>query len=289
MIFVDRDNVAAPKVLTDNEGAGLRETARAIKFYAVKENFDKGKSFKFTVYRNKSVKKALKKLFKAKCAYCESKMKAVMTADVEHFRPKGGFGPDNALIKPGYYWLAADWNNLLPSCISCNRKNTFEIVGNGEKTVGKVNQFPLSSELFRLRRPSDDFSLEEAERLLLNPCLDRPENHLRFSDDGLVRAKLIDNQTSVKGLKSIEVYALLRKDLVEEREQRAIEIKSQMASVMRWVKMQDRLGASDADVKESLDFEVAQLTSFLHPNRDYLALARELITPFMKDNFGVDI
>lgn len=47
--------------------------------------------------------------------------------DVEHFRPKSEIDevdpatfrpvPGRAPTAPGYYWLAAAWSNLLPSCI----------------------------------------------------------------------------------------------------------------------------------------------------------------------------
>ncbi|MEF9674035.1 hypothetical protein QNM99_25505 [Pseudomonas sp. PCH446] len=40
--------------------------------------------------------------------------------DVEHYRPKGAVSEDAS--HPGYWWVAMDWDNLLPSCIDCNRK-----------------------------------------------------------------------------------------------------------------------------------------------------------------------
>lgn len=64
--------------------------------------------------------------------------------DVEHYRPKGGYlDPDGTLCQPGYYWLAADWNNLFPSCIDCNREREQIMVKGQAKKLGKANKFPL--------------------------------------------------------------------------------------------------------------------------------------------------
>lgn len=62
------------------------------------------------MYSRDSVKLALINLFEGKCAYCESKVNAVAARDIEHYRPKGQIDPGSGeeVIKPGYYWLAAD-------------------------------------------------------------------------------------------------------------------------------------------------------------------------------------
>ena len=38
---------------------------------------------------------------------------------MEHYRPKARVSTEQG-DKPGYYWLAARWENLLPSCTDCN-------------------------------------------------------------------------------------------------------------------------------------------------------------------------
>jgi hypothetical protein len=69
------------------------------------------------------VKQQLAVLFHNKCAYCESNYAAVITGDVEHYRPKGRIkASDKKAIWPGYYWLALTWENLLTSCKICNEK-----------------------------------------------------------------------------------------------------------------------------------------------------------------------
>ena len=82
----------------------------------------------------------LENVFPDKCAYCERAISGYY-GDAEHFRPKGAVkaiganrsavipeckfvhpvdGSEVAMIHPGYFWLAYDWRNLLPSCVYCN-------------------------------------------------------------------------------------------------------------------------------------------------------------------------
>jgi uncharacterized protein (TIGR02646 family) len=101
------------------------------------------KPFKFKVYG--SARESLMKTFGGKCAYCEGLIENTQPGDVEHYRPKGGVLVDGEL-KPGYYWLAATWDNLLISCIDCNRQRKQLIKGLGRVKAGKLNQFPLVEE-----------------------------------------------------------------------------------------------------------------------------------------------
>src|SRR5262245_45289492 len=94
----------------------------------------------------------LLKLFHGKCAYCEAKIVLDQhNGDVEHYRPKGAVTDENDKVievedghggkRPhgGYYWLVYSWENLLTSCIACNRPNRL-----GDQRVGKWNRFPVA-------------------------------------------------------------------------------------------------------------------------------------------------
>ena len=90
----------------------------------------------------------LENVFPDKCAYCERTISGYY-GDAEHFRPKGAVkngqaipecqidhpidGHILAMQHPGYFWLAYDWRNLLPSCVYCNSGN------------GKNEQFPTAN------------------------------------------------------------------------------------------------------------------------------------------------
>ncbi len=281
MIFVDRNLVKEPETLSKKEGKGKKETVKAIDFYGNPANANN--KFNFQAYKENDIRDTLNDLFNGKCGYCEAKIVVVTVGDIEHFRPKGGYGenPKN-LTKPGYYWLATKWDNLLLSCPNCNRTNTFEIVNIGKMTVGKLNQFPLRNESFRLRNPNDNFQAEEEVRCLLDPCKDNPENHLKFSDDGIILPAKKGRGFSVKGTHSIKVYALQRKNLVEERAALAIKIKAQIKSVDTAIRIQDAIGIGiNGDVDQSLQDEIEKLKAYLNPKEPFLALARQLIQPFI--------
>lgn len=120
------------------------------------------------VYSSPAVKSALHASHNSKCCYCEWKDDKPHThLHVEHFRPKGYVRqtPKGPEIRPGYYWLAYDWNNLLLSCSFCNSSN-------------KRNLFPLADPAARATSHRDDIALERPE--LLKPDQEDIDAHLDF-------------------------------------------------------------------------------------------------------------
>lgn len=104
--------------------------------------YDRGErslSFRDHVFGAKDVRAELETFHHGKCAYCEVKLRPVTTGHVEHFRPKGVVVDETtgALVRPGYYWLAYSWDNLLLFCPRCN------------SPACKGNRFPLRSEADR--------------------------------------------------------------------------------------------------------------------------------------------
>lgn len=145
----------------------------------------------------------LNNVFDGKCAYCESTVTVTDYGDADHYRPKASVSdvPDHN----GYYWVAYDWHNLVPSCERCN-------------TGGKRNLFPISGQrVFSREQASDPSALDMIEKpLLLHPYKngdDHPRKHLVFNEFGHVKAR----NKSEKGLNSIKVYDLRRKELRAER------------------------------------------------------------------------
>lgn len=135
-------------------------------------------------------------LFFNKCAYCECKVLPGAFGDVEHYRPKGKVDEDEE--HPGYYWLAYDITNLLPSCEPCNRARA------------KMNHFPVEG---RHARAPQELAAEQP--LLLNPY-DRtvnPFEHLKFGAAG----EVLTNRGSSKGENSRIFYHLNRPNLSEAR------------------------------------------------------------------------
>lgn len=73
----------------------------------------KSEDFSHKIYADAQLKAQLIEDQHGKCAYCERKKGGDFGA-VEHYRPKAGYqvSTKSKLIKPGYYWLAYEWNNL---------------------------------------------------------------------------------------------------------------------------------------------------------------------------------
>lgn len=296
MIFIDRTKVTVPKILTDPKGKAAEEISKAIALYTTPGN---NKSFKFEVYGDKTVKKALTKLFNGKCAYCENKIISITTGDIEHFRPKNQVKlSDNSLQKPGYYWLAADWDNLLLSCNNCNRKTTQEVLDGSDLVMGKLDQFPLMDEAKRCKTYESDQAVlkkklmkDEEARLLINPCIDDPELHLVYQDNGVPKAKIDPhtNKPSIKGEKSIEVFALFRKPLVEERQELIRDILLRIAQAKKMFEgLVNAKKNNDATSQQLFDdllkTQINALSDLTKPDKRFSAVARQLILPFLKEN-----
>jgi uncharacterized protein (TIGR02646 family) len=124
------------------------------------------------IYAHHTVRKALERAQHAKCCYCEAQPeKPYAHLHVEHWRPKAYSKQarfDEAL-RPGYYWLAYDWDNLFLSCHFCNSSN-------------KGNIFPLSNPDDRARNHRADLAAERP--LLLKPDgVEDPRDHIGFHEE----------------------------------------------------------------------------------------------------------
>lgn len=230
---------AVPEVLLTK---GVEELEKATAYFGPPRQ--KPDAFPFAIYKHGEVKAALEKLFAGKCAYCETFYSSTQPMDVEHYRPKGAVDGDDA--HPGYWWIAMAWENLLPSCIDCNRKRN-QITPKGDVSqvrlleetlkyssgslsgVGKKDSFPIAETGVRATQP--DHLLVDEKPLLLNPCLDDPKEHLEYfcapenpvsfvvarTLEGGDPAMIGDDGLSLKGATSIHVYGLNRIGLVQAR------------------------------------------------------------------------
>lgn len=270
MIRVKRGPV--PASLDGPASPGGIETSDAIA--AVK----RGETFDYTAYKAADVVTALRTMFNKKCAYCEFPYAAGLSEDIEHFRPKGGVVIDDKLATPGYYWLGAEWTNLLPACPDCNRKRTKEFA-HGMDMSGKANIFPVEDEKKRWRKHR---ATCREVHLLLNPCDDQPASHLEFLPGGVVRAKKLGRVASPRGAASIEVFGLRRTDLVEHRAEQerlvrtAIERALEAAEIADGERNAKRRAKQEGLARKLLD-DARQL---LKPDKPYLAVARAVFKEY---------
>ncbi|MFL5912948.1 MAG: hypothetical protein ACJ768_20570 [Gaiellaceae bacterium] len=160
----------------------------------------------------------LQEVFASKCAYCEGDVSAHAPQHAEHWRPKGKVtrfsenGEEIVVARdgdehPGYWWLAYNWENLVPACDFCN-------------TAGaKGTKFPIEGQYaFSPEEGLDVAALNAREQpLLLHPWGEQnPECHIGFYDDGSAYAK----NKSDYGYWTITVMNLNRENLVNARRKR---------------------------------------------------------------------
>ena len=202
MIRIDRPALVPPVLA---QGPVLVATKAALHdgdpaLYATR----KGRfAFDEAVYGCETVRDSLRQAQHRKCCFCESRFEHVGAGEIEHFRPKAAWRQARGakLVRPGYYWLAYEWCNLLWSCKTCNGKH-------------KLNVFPLEDPGVR---NCVGRSIAAETPLLIDPSTVNPRDHIRFE---LERALPI---TSL-GETTIDVLQLNRESLLEERRRTLNEI-----------------------------------------------------------------
>lgn len=267
MIYVDKGRVPVPSTFHPG-GKAERERMQAQAFYS---HGDRQKRFTFSAYRSQDVVRSLGPLFHDKCAYCETRVGAAGPLDVELYRPKGGVAESPS--HPGYWWLAADWQNLLLSCADCNRQRKHQ--DSDQWTVsGKANRFPLSDESKRAFDPHGE--LDREEPLLLNPCVDTPQDHLVFDWNGKVTSDTIRGQTT------IAVLGLNRSRLVAERARAARDARLKLGLIVPLLSAQK----SDIAQQDLLEQLLSDLLGMTEDSAEYAGMTRQLLQPELSRIFG---
>jgi uncharacterized protein (TIGR02646 family) len=295
MMRVKRSSVAAPAIFSSP--AAAEEQRRARSHYRLKRN--RPKEFAFTVYRDRSVRDTLEKLFLDKCAYCETKIGAADESEIEHWRPKAAVKEDDGSRALGvYHWLATSWENLLLSCLKCNRPRRFRIQGGDEdeeawERSGKGMLFPLAPGNVRATKAGE----EAAEQpLLLNPCRDRPDSYLEFvlfdegeRKKGLVGPKGVSGRRFDRGFRSIDVYSLNRPPLVERRRRELTELQRRLADFKVAMETFDQLppGPLRENQAQLMRSSVEAVAARLKPESEYLLMTKQAIADFLDHNPAV--
>jgi uncharacterized protein (TIGR02646 family) len=180
------------------------------------------KDFKFTSIWGQ-LKEHLQDLYRDRCAYCDGSYQTFGYGDVEHYRPKGAVTEDPG--HPGYWWLAYDPSNYLPSCQRCNQE-------------AKKNHFPVSGK--RAKRPTDPLGAEVP--LLLHPDVDQWREHISFTPTSSANGDKpgMAKPLSDKGKTSIDIFNLNREPLrdARQREQQFALVEYKQALVA-WVNSDD--------------------------------------------------
>jgi uncharacterized protein (TIGR02646 family) len=245
-------------------GKGVVELRRNSSLFAAGNASD----MTFEVYRHESVRAALGTLFGRKCVFCESMLLATQSGDIEHFRPKGRVIVHDPITnsrntKPGYHWLAARWRNLLIACRDCNSPRTQKDAHGASKVYGKASFFPIEDEATRATAAGG----ERKERaLLLHPCIDYPEQHLAFTDEGGIHPKASAGGISIKGNATIIYCGLDRGELLQMR---ARHRRTVMAAIRHTIAAIEKGEDPGADLED--------LLNLLDPKEAYTAYTRHLV------------
>jgi uncharacterized protein (TIGR02646 family) len=202
------------------------------------------RKFEFKAYRHKVVKAELERLFNGKCAYCEWRYGGGSYFEVDHYRPK-----------KHYYWLAAEWANLLPACKRCNN--------------GKLSVFPLADPKRQARAKGEE---RREKPLLLNPSDKRirPGDHLCFDpSDGAIRPAIDGRGRASKlGETSIGVYRLARTELSLERKEWALRVRDKIQMCRRAEQMNSQAAREEA---------YQGLKALIEKNQPFRALTIEIL------------
>ena len=244
MIRIQRP--VAPTVLTTR---GTARTHNDCQSYELNPSGYQNSTACFTIdpkiYGHKKVKAALTNMQRGKCCYCERKILASGYGDVEHFRPKRTVQQDarSPEVRPGYFWLAYEWSNLLLACAVCN-------------TSGKQTFFPLENPAERARSHLDSLALERP--MLVDPAREDPRLHIRYEGDA-------PYALTARGEATIDCLKLRRGDLLERR-QTLLRLLTQLRRVV-----EERPDSSEAqDASALLENMAAESEEFSSMVRDFL-------------------
>lgn len=259
MIFVDRNTISHPEVFYSKEIDIARK--RLEEFYIRSKDSRSQEKYSRPFepeLRNKFLR-ALREVFNGKCAYCESRIPLEVTkSEYDHFRPKSGArGFDKEFSTDHYWWLTYEWNNLYYCCSNCNQY--------------KSTWFPVEGERSPINMSYNDIiSFEKA--FLIDPCVDQPEEHLTFNEQGEV------DFLSSKGKATIEIIKLNRSELVEARGLIIHGLKNE------WERFNALFSSPDENMVAINELAKSWGNIFNNEStKPYLAIQRQILTKLFKD------
>lgn len=288
---LNRDGVAVPASLAGPSPAIQNERDEATTYYANRKPWTEAHtSFTFSKYRSRDVKLGLRQLACGNCAYCESKIGGSGAREVEHYRPKGRV--EGIADHPGYWWLASEWDNLLPTCRDCNkslrqhivtadmtREEVEELLAQYPKrSFGKASQF----EIVGARALTPACKLEDEDPLLINPCETDPSLELCWdlsAELPIILPRQKEDGPSAYGAYTIQTCALNRAELVLDR----ISVRRQLRAIRTRVLEMLENWEGDETILETLTREIQGLQSFVHPDQPYIGMATAFIEAFQAE------
>lgn len=168
MIRIQKTSVIPEKLVRDGKNKRRSHCISYSRNPAVYQSGNKTFLFDRSIYAHISVKESLIAAQYGKCCFCERLIGT--DGDVEHFRPKQAYKQSTGeqLQRPGYYWLAYEWDNLYLACPGCNQRH-------------KQNLFPLQNPTERAKNHHQNITDEKP--LFIDPGKDNPEQFIGFNGE----------------------------------------------------------------------------------------------------------
>jgi uncharacterized protein (TIGR02646 family) len=169
-------------------------------------------SFAANIYNDRTVKTALVEAQHKKCCFCERLIGN--DGDVEHFRPKSAYTQQSGdpLKRPGYYWLAYNWDNLYLSCAPCNQRQ-------------KGNLFPLVDPTQRAHVCDNNIMVETP--MFIDPGRENPAKYISFRGEIVYSVR-----GNSKGKTTIESLGLDR-DILNDVRLRHLQIRKKLYDLVQ--------------------------------------------------------
>lgn len=246
-----------PKILAA-AGKGAEQTVKDCSDYDACPNDYKSGKKKFdkrSYYNVKPVKDLLLKAHHCKCCYCEKRYRSRRALAVEHFRPKSAVkqGRHEKEMRPGYYWLTYNWDNLLLSCHDCNSDY-------------KQILFPLADPRKRARSHHEVVDAEYP--LFIDPVKQDPREHITFRYDSptaVAKSKI--------GRLNIEELGLRRPALREDRLKELETLKTFQALVQSASKY-----PQDAELQKLAQKAQKYLIAAVLPQAEFSSMAQDFLS-----------
>ncbi|GAB4376666.1 MAG: hypothetical protein Kow00121_24160 [Elainellaceae cyanobacterium] len=200
MIRIQKPSIPPEKLAQDGKNKRRSHCISYSRSFKTYQSGERTFSFDKSIYSHKSIKQALIEAQYSKCCFCERLIGT--DGDVEHFRPKQAYKQSTGepLQRPGYYWLAYEWENLYLACPGCNQRH-------------KQNLFPLQNP--NERAISHRHNINDEQPLFIDPGKEDPETSIGFRGEF---AYAIEG--NIKGQITLDSLKLNQRSLPEARLQR---------------------------------------------------------------------
>lgn len=257
MIYVERNSIPVPEVFYSKEIEIAKKRLEEFYLKSKESRSQQKYSQPFEKELRDKFLEPLREIFKGKCAYCESYISLDNAhSEYDHFRPRGGArGLDKEFSTDHYWWLTYNWNNIYLSCSHCNQY--------------KSTWFPVDGQRIPLNTSYKEIIYHE-KALLIDPCIDRPEEHLIFNEQGGIEA------ISSKGTTTIEILKLDRSELVNARLEVLKELYGEWELLLKLLRKEE---SNRTDIKKL--YNAWQYKYTIHSGESYLGIQRFMLSKWL--------